>query len=273
MKSKTTDLSVEEIKNSLPPETGIIGKKIFFFDSLVSTNTLAMELASNGCEEGTVIISDEQTGGKGRLGRSWISPPRNNLYLSIVLRPHIPPRDAAILTLMSAVACTHAVKSVSGVPVSIKWPNDMMVANRKLGGILTEIKTDMDGIKHAIIGIGININTDISEMHENIKTIATSIMIETRSRHSRQPFVVEMLKEMNCWYKTLISKGKKPILAEWLKLSSTIGRTVQVTIQANQATSKIKGIAEGIDNEGMLILKLSNGSYKKICAGDVSILP
>ena len=269
MKSKTPDLSAEEIINLLPSEPGIIGKKIFFFDSLVSTNTLAMELASNGCEEGTVIISDEQTGGKGRLGRSWVSPPQKNLYLSMVLRPHIPPRDAAILTLMSAVACTHAVKNVSGIPVSIKWPNDMIVSNKKLGGILTEVKTDRDSINHAIIGVGININPDISELDENIRTIATSVMIETGTRHSRTLFAVEILKEINKWYKTLIGKGKKPILAEWLRLSSTIGRTVQV----HEAKNKFTGIAEGIDNEGMLILNLGNGSHKKICTGDVTILP
>lgn len=263
------DLSVEEIINSLSSDAGTIGRKIFFFDSLVSTNTLAIELASNGCEEGTVIISDEQTGGRGRHGRSWISPPRKNLYLSMVLRPHIPPRDAAILTLMSAVACTHAVKNMSGIPVSIKWPNDIMVSNKKLGGILTEVKADMDSIKHAIIGVGININTGSSELSEALKTSATSVMIETGTGHSRTLLAVEILKEINKWHKTLLGKGKKPILDEWLRLSSTIGRTVQV----REAKNKVTGIAEGIDNEGMLILKLGNGSHKRICAGDVSILP
>lgn len=257
--------SAEEIINALPSGSGPIGKKIFFFDSLVSTNTLAMELAANGCEEGAVIISDEQTGGRGRLGRSWSSPPGENLYLSIILRPRIPPRDSAVLTLMSAVACTHAVRDVSGLPVSIKWPNDMLLSNKKLGGILTEIKSGMDGIRHAIVGIGVNINPGVSGLHEDIRKIATSVRIETGSVQSRTLFATGILSEMNKWYNILLERGKRPVLDEWLLLSSTIGRTIQV----EGPRSAITGIAEGINDEGMLILKLGNGSRKNISSGDI----
>ncbi len=264
---KSPDLSAEEIKSLLSGRTKTVGNEILFFDSINSTNTAAMELAGSS-REGTVVIADEQTGGKGRLGRTWLSPPGKNLYMSIILKPSISPRDAAILTLMSAVACATAIKRVSSVPASIKWPNDIMVSGRKLGGILTEIKADMDRIFHAVVGIGININLDTDDMPDDINAFATSIRSETGISHSRTLLAAEILKEMDRWYGMLMNAGKKPIMEEWLKLSSTIGRAVKVTVGDNVFT----GIAGNIDEEGMLILKLPDNSLKKISAGDVTIL-
>jgi BirA family biotin operon repressor/biotin-[acetyl-CoA-carboxylase] ligase len=227
-----------------------------------------MELADMGYPDGTVIIADAQKGGKGRLGRKWLSPQGKNLYMSIILRPTIQPKDAAILTLMSAVACASAIKQLSSVPVSIKWPNDIMVSDRKLGGILTEIKADMDRIFHAVIGIGININFEAEDMPDEIKAIATSIKNESGSAQSRTLIAIEIIKELDRWYSMLPNIGKKPIIEEWLKLSSTIGRIVKVNVGNNVFT----GIAGSIDEEGMLMLKLPDNTVKKISAGDVTIL-
>ncbi len=265
---KSPDLSIEEIKASLSGRSKIIGNEIIFFDTINSTNTLAMELAGRGCSEGTVIIADEQTGGKGRLGRKWLSPSGKNLYMSIILKPAVSPRDATILTLFSAVACTSAIRKISSIPASIKWPNDIMVSDRKLGGILTEIKADMDRIFHAVIGIGININIEADDMPDEIKAIATSIKNETGDVLSRTKVAVEILREMDRWYSILLSSGKKPIIEEWLRLSSTIGKAVRVTIGDKVFT----GIAGNIDDEGMLMLKLPDNTVKKISAGDVTIL-
>ncbi|MDI6728235.1 MAG: biotin--[acetyl-CoA-carboxylase] ligase [Thermodesulfovibrionales bacterium] len=265
---KSPDLSIEEIRDSISGRSMIIGREIIFFDTINSTNTCAMELAEKGYPDGTIIIADAQTGGKGRLGRKWLSPQGKNLYMSIILRPAILPRDAAILTLMTAVACASAIKRISSIPASIKWPNDLMVSDRKLGGILTEIKADMDRIFHAVIGIGININLGASDMPDEIKACATSIKNETGNVLSRTKVAVEILREMDKWYSILLNSGKKPIIEEWLKLSCTIGRAVKVTVGNNVFT----GIAGTIDEEGMLMLKLPDNTFKKISAGDVIIL-
>ncbi len=265
---KSPELSIEEIKSSLSSRSKIIGREIIFFDTLNSTNTSAMEFAEKGCPEGTVIIADSQTSGKGRLGRKWLSPPGKNLYMSIILRPTFSPRDAAIVTLMSAVACASSIKKLLAIPISIKWPNDIIVSNRKLGGILTEIKADMDRIFHAVIGIGININLAVEEMPEDIKGIATSIKNETGNVVSRTQTALEILTELDKWYILLLTSGNKPIIQEWRRLSSTIGRRVKITV----GDKIFAGIAEDIDEEGMLLVKQHDNSIKKISAGDVTIL-
>lgn len=263
---KSPDLSAEEIKSSL--NSKIIGREIMFFDTLNSTNTSAMEFAEKGCPEGTVIIADSQTSGKGRLGRKWLSPPGKNLYMSIILRPAFSPRDAAVVTLMSAVACASSIKRLSAIPISIKWPNDIIVSNKKLGGILTEIKADMDKIFYAVVGIGININLTVEEMPADIKGIATSIKNETGSAISRTQAALEILKELDKWYCLLLMSGKKPIIQEWRLLSSTIGCAVKVTV----GDKIFAGVAEDIDEEGMLLVKQPDNSMKKISSGDVTIL-
>lgn len=265
---KSPDLSAEEIKSSLNNSSKIIGREIIFFDTLNSTNTSAMEFAEKGCPEGTVIIADSQISGKGRLGRKWLSPPGKNLYMSIILMPALSPRDAAVVTLMSAVACASSIKRLSAIPISIKWPNDIIVSNKKLGGILTEIKADMDRIFYAVIGIGININLTVEEMPDDIKGIATSIKNETGNTISRTQAALEILKELDKWYCLLLTSGKKPIIQEWRHLSSTIGCAVKVTVGDKIFT----GVAEDIDEEGMLLLKQPDNSIKKISAGDVTIL-
>ncbi len=268
MKNESPDMSIEEIKNSLSGHVSVMGKKIIFLETVDSTNTRAMELAGKGCEEGTVVIADAQTGGKGRLGRKWLSPPGKNIYMSIVLKPYISPRDATVLTLMSAVSCATAIKKCSSIPVTIKWPNDLMVSGRKLGGILTEIKADMDRISYAIVGIGINVNLDLMDMPGEIGSFATSIKHHSGDLYPRTKIAVEILKEMDKWYAVLLNIGKKPIADEWMLLSSTIGRAVKVTVGGAVFT----GIAGSIDEEGMLMLKLPDNSVKKINAGDVVIL-
>lgn len=291
--STLSDLSHKEIKNSLQKT---IFKDIIYFKHIDSTNTALMELASKGFQEGTVLIADEQSQGKGRLGRKWLSPAGKNLYMSVILKPHMLPTDAPFLTLMSAVACASALRSLTSVAVSIKWPNDLIASDKKLGGILTEIKADTNRIIYAVIGIGININLDAEDMPDGIKDTASSIKLELKSRGTKIPpsgmggfkdflgqrsgeakngidfsrtlIAVEILKKLDRWYNILLNKGKIIIKDEWLKLSSTINRAVTVTVY----DTVFKGTASGIDDSGMLILRLSDNSLKKISAGDVTIL-
>src|SRR5208337_1734952 len=263
-----SELSIKEIRDGLSNLVTTIGSEIFFFPVIGSTNTAAAGLAAKGQREGTVIIADSQTEGRGRRGRTWVSPAWKNLYLSIIVRPGIPPRDASILTLMSAVACASAIQKLSSLPVSIKWPNDLMVADKKIGGILTEMKADADTIDYAVIGIGVNLNLESSDMPDNIRETATSVMLQAGRPQSRTLYALEIIKSLDSWYAVLLQSGKGPVLDAWKSLSSTIGRTVT----AATGEAELTGLAEGIDNEGLLILRLPDRSVMKINAGDVTIL-
>lgn len=265
--TRSPDLCIPDLRRILAPDT-IIGREILFLESVSSTNTVAMEMASKGCAEGTIVMAETQTAGKGRLGRIWISPPGRNLYLSIVLRPSISPRDATALTLLSAVACTSAIRRSTAVEATIKWPNDIIVGDRKLGGILTEIKADIDRITYAVVGIGINVNLTPADMPDEIKAIATSVIEQTGEPCSRTELAAEVIREFGKWYGLLMTKGKQVVIDEWLSLSSTIGKHVLVSA----GNVLLEGSAEGIDDEGLLILKLADGTHRKISAGDVTIL-
>jgi BirA family biotin operon repressor/biotin-[acetyl-CoA-carboxylase] ligase len=267
-------LSIEEIRNALSGRSRTIGREIIFYDTVSSTNTIAAELAGKspsggeGHTEGTVIIANGQTGGRGRRGRVWVSPPEKNLYMSIIVMPDIPPIQAAVLTLMTAVACTSAIRRLSPVPVSIKWPNDLMVSDKKLGGILTEIKADMDRIFYAVIGIGVNINLEMDDVPDDIRSIATSLKHETGQAQSRTKYAIEILDELEKWYGIFLRDGKKSVIEEWSRLTSTIGKTVKVTI----GDAVLTGTAEKITDEGMLALRISDNSLKVISSGDVTVL-
>ncbi|OGW73904.1 MAG: biotin--[acetyl-CoA-carboxylase] ligase, partial [Nitrospirae bacterium RIFOXYC2_FULL_44_7] len=264
---------VEELKILVK---GDFGKEIIFHESLDSTNTLAMELAEKGGHHGThgtVVIADRQLKGKGRLGRTWFSLPQCNIYMSVIVRPEIEPKDATLLTIMSAISCARAIRNSTGIEVKIKWPNDLMVSERKLGGILTEMKSDQDRIIFAVIGIGINVNSSLDAFPPEVRAVAASVMEELREKGysqeiSRTLIIAAILNELERWFKVLIKGGRIQLINEWKKLSSTLGRKVKVV----SGKDTFSGIAEDIDDEGMLILRLPSGGLKKISAGDVFML-
>ncbi|HBG92002.1 MAG: biotin--[acetyl-CoA-carboxylase] ligase [Nitrospirae bacterium RIFOXYB2_FULL_43_5] len=270
---KTPEFSVEELKILVK---GDFGKEIIFHESLDSTNTLAMELAEKGGHHGThgtVVIADRQLKGKGRLGRTWFSLPQCNIYMSVIVRPEIEPKDATLLTIMSAISCARAIRNSTGIEVKIKWPNDLMVSERKLGGILTEMKSDQDRIIFAVIGIGINVNSSLDAFPPEVRAVAASVMEELREKGysqeiSRTLIIAAILNELERWFKVLIKGGRIQLINEWKKLSSTLGRKVKVV----SGKDTFSGIAEDIDDEGMLILRLPSGGLKKISAGDVFML-
>ena len=260
------DLSVDYIKSAVK---GGLWKDIIVYDRIASTNELAMSVATGSDSwVNTVIIADSQERGKGRLGRKWVSPPGKNIYMSILLRPELETRDATMLTLLAAVACAHAIKKISGLPVSIKWPNDIVLSGKKLGGILTEIRADIDKVSLAVIGIGINVNTGVEDFTEEIRTTAISMKEGSGKYSSRNELIVEILKQFGHFYGILIKEGKQFVLGEWKALSSTIGKNVKVVM----GDETITGLAEGIDDNGMLILKLRSGIRKKVSSGDITLL-
>ncbi|MGD0883923.1 MAG: biotin--[acetyl-CoA-carboxylase] ligase [Thermodesulfovibrionales bacterium] len=244
------------------------GRHLISLATVASTNTFTMELADKGAADGTVVIADAQTRGKGRLGRTWISPPGVNIYMSVLLRPVMLLKDGTLLTIMAAVACCRALRDASGLPVAIRWPNDLMVADKKIGGILTETKSRGKRIFFAVIGIGINVNSAREDFPPDVRETATSIKIETEAEHPRPTLIACMLDEIELWYGILFERGRKPLLDEWRKLTSTLGRDVKVTV--GKKTSA--GVAEDIDDEGMLLLKLPTGRVMRITAGDLMIL-
>ncbi|MEW6419574.1 MAG: biotin--[acetyl-CoA-carboxylase] ligase [Nitrospirota bacterium] len=258
-------MKTEDIKAKI---RGDIGREILFHEIIDSTNTIAAGLAKKGAAEGLVVLADCQEKGRGRLGRGWVSPPGVNIYMSIILRPKIGHEEATLITIMAAVGCATALRRITGLNVTIKWPNDLMVTNKKIGGILTELKTDPHQIIFAIMGIGINVNIDIDAFPDDVRRIATSAKNETGILYSRSEIIAEILNEIDHWYRILHESDRKTLLPEWREITSTLGREVKVTVGKETFT----GLAESLDDKGLLILRLSTGEIKRINAGDLTIL-
>lgn len=265
-------LSAEKLRSAY--KGGIIGKEIIFFDSVDSTNDTAMEIGAKREEpEGIVVIADSQKSGKGRLGRSWISPPGGNLYFTILLRPNFPPREAPLLTLMAAVAVVSAIREHTGLKAAIKWPNDLLLNGKKTGGILMEMRADANRINLIALGIGVNVNLFPEMLPEGVRDITTTLKQETGRSIDRVKLFKVMLSRLEHWYKILLNGDKRALINEWLSLDSTIGREVRVERSGLSEEDKIiSGIAEGISDDGRLLIRLSSGIIEKVSAGDVTIL-
>ncbi len=184
-------MRIDEIKTKIK---GDLGKEILFYETIGSTNTVASNLAEKNTE-GVVVLSDSQDKGRGRLGRLWVSPPGVNIYMSIILTPEIKPAEATLITLMTAVACSIAIRKITGLDIKIKWPNDLTVSDKKLGGVLTELKIYQKKIAYAIVGMGINVNIDIKDFPEDVRKIATSVKNETGKTYSRNDLLFAYREE------------------------------------------------------------------------------
>ncbi len=246
--------------------TGVIGRKLHLLPETVSTNTLAASMAREGAAEGTVFIAERQTGGKGRLGRTWTSPP-GNLYLSVVLRPDIPPYKAPLITLMGAVAVASAIRKQLKLRAGIKWPNDIYYSGKKLGGILTEMSAEPDRVHHVILGIGIDVNMDLKELPADIRRMSTTLAAETGKKIDRTSFLRQVLAELDRWYQRFL-EGESSVLSEWRELDITLGSRVSVSFGPGTV---MEGIAEDLDREGRLVLRLKDGTLRTVAAGDVTI--
>ncbi len=257
-------LLLADIKREL--KTRVIGRTVLLFPEVASTNTLAMELAAKGTAEGTVVIAETQTGGKGRLGRKWLSP-KGNLYFSVVLRPAVPLQKAPLITLMGATAVAAAVKNVCAVPAGIKWPNDVLVAGRKVSGLLTEMSAEQDRIRHIVLGIGINVNMDTSGLPPDLRAGTTTLAAEAGRRINRTALLQEVLRGLELRYRSFLTKPAEVIEA-WKRENVTLGKQVAVA----GAGATIEGTAQGIDEEGRLVIEQADGLLHSVAAGDVTIL-
>ncbi len=259
----------------------IIGREMIFYEVTSSTNDRAMEIArqrNSGVDpgstsqrkgiDGIVIIADAQECGRGRFGRDWISPAGMNLYFTVLLEPAFSPKEASIVTLMASVAVVSAIREHVNQNVVIKWPNDILIGAKKIGGILTEMKTSGGSISFIALGVGINVNMPLNMLPDDIRSFAASLKAETGENINRVQLLGGVLTKLEYWYKILLEGRREALLNEWMILNSTIGNKVSVKTRG----TVISGKAEGISNNGELLLRLSSGTLEKLCSGEVTIL-
>jgi len=257
--SSPDKLFPEEIKFRLG--TKILAKRIEYFDVINSTMDEAFRLGMAGAEEGTLICAEGQTKGRGRLGRGWTSPKGKGIYISILLRPKLQPLMVSQLTLLCAVAVAEAIERAAGINMAIKWPNDVLINNKKVVGILTEMNAETDRIKFVIVGIGVNVNATNAQLPAH----ATSLRQEMQKNFSRIEILQEILRRFEYWYLRFQKEGFAPILEQWKDLSVTLGRNVRIA----DTKQVIDGKAIGIDEDGGLLIKSHSGAIVKKMSGDV----
>ena len=247
-------------------KTKIIGRQVFFYPTIDSTNTQAKVIAGQGIHDGALVITDYQTHGQGRLKRQWVSPPKKNLLFSVIVYPFVAFSKVFLMTVVASLAVCKSLNSLFNIKAGIKWPNDVYVNNRKICGVLTEVSLDQKRVKWVVVGIGLNVNNDPS-LDPVLGNIATSIKRETGRAQKRLPILRKIIEEMDILYKCFLSGDIKSLRNEWLSCSIILGKKVTVFSGGLQET----GIAETIDKDGALILLTPDEKKKKIVAGDVSL--
>lgn len=256
----------EEIRPRL--KTQVLGIKIFYYPEIGSTNNEAKKMANEGCPEGTLIITETQLIGRGRLARGWFSPRGKGIWFSVVLRPPFPPQEAPKCTLMCAVAINRAIRQLTGLACGIKWPNDILIGGRKLVGILTEMSAEMDAINYVVIGMGINVNIEPLELPAELKETATSLQIELGRPVSRIDLLLSILEQLEQLYTLVKTEGFSPVLSAWRMETVTLGKAVSVV----GPDRTFCGEAVDIDSDGALLVQTPTG-IERVLAGDVSIRP
>ena len=259
------------VPDKLLPEEVLQGLKarlftgpVHYFETLNSTNDLAKELAAQGAPEGTVVVAEAQTRGRGRLGREWNSPPGVGLYVSLVLRPMLPPMELPQITLTTAVAVVRAVRRVTGLAPGIKWPNDLLLNGKKLGGILTEMETESDRIRHVVVGLGLNVNNP--GFPPELAATATSLTLAAGRSFSRVHLLQAWLEEFEALYGRFLNQGFPEILEEWKSAAVTLGKMVTV----RQGPREISGQAMDVAPDGALLLRTASGEMVRVTSGEIT---
>jgi len=240
-----------------------LGRVLHHFEEITSTNAKAFELAQEGAFAGEVVIAEAQTAGKGRRGRTWVSPPGQNLAFSVVLRPELAPQRASEITLVAAVALAETIRE-AGIEATIKWPNDIQIEGRKLAGILTELCADTERVQFIVLGIGVNLNSELSDFPAEVAEIATSLRVARGQSVPRALFTAALFTKLEQWLDRWVDDGFEPVRLAWKRLSSTIGQEVLVRGERQE----LRGIAEDIDADGALMLRVGD-RLERVLAGDV----
>ena len=245
--------------------SGELGRKIHSYAELESTNDEAHRLADDGALHGEVVIADVQTKGRGRRGRTWVSPKGKAVTMSIILRPSLPPARAPEITLVAAVAVCEAARELGAASARIKWPNDIECRGRKLAGVLTELRAETDRVRHAVLGLGFNVSMEMHDFPQELRAIATSLLVETGEKTPRPVACARLLEHLEEWLSLHETEGFGPVRDRWRELSSTLGRTVRVTGEGDP----VEGTAADLDEDGALILRATSGQLVRVVAGDV----
>lgn len=257
-------LSEAELKSVIKTERA--GQNLVYLNQVDSTNNEARRLAEQGAPDGTLVVAELQTAGKGRRGRFWTSPPGTGIWMSLLLRPDFAPEHASSLTLVAAMAVETGIREAAGLDCQIKWPNDIVLEGKKICGILTEMSTEEDCIRHVVVGIGINVN--IEEFPEEIGATATSLAIVSGSTIKRAPLVDAVMRAWEQYYaqfqRTLDMSGLKDVYNEHLV---NLGREVKVLAPRGEYS----GISHGINDGGELLVELESKEMRSVISGEVSV--
>lgn len=244
-------------------ETKVIGQKILAYDTVDSSNAVAYALAEQGAPEGTAVFAEAQSKGRGRLGRSWVSPKAQGIYFSLILRPKTASSEAALLTLLAGVSCSEAIREISGLAAQIRWPNDILVNQRKVCGILTEMSQANEKVKFLIVGIGLNVNTPADKLPPG----ASSLREESKDgqiHFTRLELARELLRQLDQDYHYFTHRGSATVIERWSNFSALSGKRVKVVLP----NRTIEGLAQDIDRQGALIVRLDNGFKQHIVAAE-----
>jgi BirA family biotin operon repressor/biotin-[acetyl-CoA-carboxylase] ligase len=258
---RLTPLEIRPLLN-----THDLGQVLHWYEEVGSTSDRAKELAEEGAEGGEVVIAEAQTAGRGRRGRVWSSPPRRNLYFSVVLRPDLPPARAPELTLVASLALCDALRQ-AGVAAGIKWPNDVLASGRKIAGVLTELAAEPDRVHWVVVGAGVNVNARPEDFPEELRDQATSVLIERGQAAPRALLAAACFTALEDWLDRHAEEGFAPIREAWRARSVTLGREVVV----HEGGRELTGVAEDIDDAGALLVRTRAG-VERILAGDVTLV-
>jgi BirA family biotin operon repressor/biotin-[acetyl-CoA-carboxylase] ligase len=256
-------LSAEAIRDGLGTE--VIGRNLVYWPETGSTNEEARRLARAGAPEGTLVITDFQESGRGRLDRRWQAPAGTSLLMSLVFRPPLAPHQVQRLTMVCGLAVTDAIESETGLKVGLKWPNDVVANGAKLAGILTEIELVGERVDYAVVGIGLNVNLDPAQLSKDLPTPATSLSHQLGHHVPRLPLLWTLLQSIESRYGTLTA-GHSPH-AEWTQRLIGLGRSVVVST----AISRLEGVAEGVNADGAMLIRSTDGRLETVVAGDISL--
>ncbi|HIQ02625.1 MAG TPA: biotin--[acetyl-CoA-carboxylase] ligase [Anaerolineales bacterium] len=248
--------------------TQIFGRNLVVLPRTGSTNDVVKEMAGEGAPEGTVVVAEEQTAGRGRLGRRWLAPPSTCLLFSVLFRPNLPCPQIPRLTMLCSLAAADAIREVAGLEVGLKWPNDLIVASgsgwQKLAGVLTETGVVGERVAFAVVGVGINVNVSLETLPA-LAPDATSILAETGREVDRATLLATILAGVEARYEGLRA-GESPH-AEWAARLTTLGQRVTAMTSGGPVT----GMAEGVDEDGTLLLRTPDGALHRLLAGDVTL--
>ncbi|HTX69361.1 MAG TPA: biotin--[acetyl-CoA-carboxylase] ligase [Thermoleophilia bacterium] len=248
-------------------EHSMFGHSFRYHDEIESTNLEAKSLALKGAPEGTVVVAEAQSAGRGRLGRRWTSPAGKGLLFSVILRPQLPMSEAHMLTIVAATAAAEAIEKHVSARVAIKWPNDLFIGDRKVGGILTEVSGEQDDVDWIVLGTGLNVNTEFSELPVPLRRTATSLKIAGGEVLDRSDILATMLLGLETSYKSALRGGFDKALTAFRDRDFLLSRTVSVETRQGP----VIGAAAGIDDRGALLVELPHRRIRSFHSGDVTL--